>query len=105
MAAKECQIEGRDDEMFQQLGFDLFKPTVQNRGVPEGWISTSEVARRLGLKTQQVRDMLRAGKFPNAEQINPRLWLIPESDLEKVELPKMGRPLKKRRNQRGQNPD
>jgi len=71
-----------------------------NERVPEGWLTTAQVAERLGLKQQQVRNMLRANRFPNAEQVNPRLWLIPESDLEGVKLPKKGRPPKKRRRRR-----
>lgn len=77
--------------------FDSPVTRVHDRDVsPAGWLTTAQVAERLGLNHQQVRNMIRAGKFPNAEKINPRNWLIPESDLEGVELPKMGRPRKRR---------
>jgi excisionase family DNA binding protein len=66
------------------------------RVTPPGWLTTAQVAERLNLKQQQVRDMLRAGKFPNADRVSDRLWLIPESDLENVKLPKVGRPHKRR---------
>lgn len=79
--------------MLRQL--DLWTEVARMDRMPEGWLTTSEVAKQLGLKQQQVRDMIRAGKFPNAEQINSRTWLIPEGDLKGVQLPKMGRPKKR----------
>lgn len=75
---------------------DMAQIGIDTSLVPKGWLTTKQVADRLGLKQQQVRDMLKAGKFPNADQINSRAWLIPESDLDGVELPKVGRPRKRK---------
>ena len=63
----------------------------------EKYFKASEVAKKLGVKHVTVRAWLSKNLFPNAkleETILGKVWLIPESDVEKFELPKTGRPSK-----------
>ncbi len=65
----------------------------------EKYLKASEVAIKLGVKHVTVRAWLTKNLFPNAkleETILGKVWLIPESDLENFEQPKVGRPLKLR---------
>lgn len=58
-------------------------------------LKASEVAKKLKVKPVTVRAWLLKGLFPNAkleETIAGSIWLIPESDLENFEPPKVGRP-------------
>ena len=60
-------------------------------------LTTSQAAERLGVGKSTVNLWCRRGFFPNARsEETPRgpVWLIPESDLEGFEPPKMGRPRK-----------
>jgi excisionase family DNA binding protein len=60
-------------------------------------LTTSQAADRLGVGKSTVNLWCRRGFFPNARsEETPRgpVWLIPESDLEGFEPPKMGRPPK-----------
>lgn len=61
-------------------------------------LSTVQVAKRLGVTRQTVLEWCHAGRFPNAQHVGKNgrgLWLIPESDLDRFEKPKRGRPRKK----------
>lgn len=61
-------------------------------------LTTSQVAERLKLGQSTVNLWCRRGRFPNAERVEtPQggYWLIPESDLDNFEPPKMGRPSNK----------
>jgi len=65
--------------------------------VSEKYLKASEVAKKLGVKHVTVRAWLGKNLFPNAkleETILGKVWLIPENDIEKFELPKTGRPTK-----------
>ncbi|MBA3353487.1 MAG: helix-turn-helix domain-containing protein [Blastocatellia bacterium] len=55
-------------------------------------LTAEEVATRLGVAAITVRKWLAAGRFPGARKAHPRLWLIPESDLEGFQRPRMGKP-------------
>lgn len=60
-------------------------------------LTTSQAAERLGVGKSTVNLWCRRGLFPHARsEETPRgpVWLIPESDLEGFEPPKMGRPPK-----------
>ena len=80
-----------------ESGVDDLAQTVHTEYMPKGWLTTDEVALRLGIKRQAVRDMLRAKRFENAEQ-HGGVWFIPEKDLIGIDLPRKGRPPKRRRN-------
>lgn len=61
-------------------------------------LSTSEVAGRLGVSAITVRLWCRRRLFKNACELpTPRgpVWVIPITDLEGFEAPKLGRPKKK----------
>jgi len=60
-------------------------------------LTTSEVAKRLGVGKSTVNLWCNQGRFPNAESVEESrgpVWLIPESDLEGFTLPTRGRPSK-----------
>ena len=61
-------------------------------------LSSQQVADELAVPYSTVMLWLKQGRFPGAERddSNPRgpVWLIPRSALDKVELPKRGRPAK-----------
>jgi hypothetical protein len=61
------------------------------------FLTTSQVAERLGVGRSTVGLWCRQGKFPNAEQreeVIGLVWYVPASDLENFQSPKMGRPAK-----------
>jgi len=63
--------------------------------VSEKYLKASEVAKKLGVKHVTVRAWLSKKLFLNAkleETILGKVWLIPESDLENFQSPKIGRP-------------
>lgn len=60
--------------------------------MPRDDLTAQEVAERLGVAVRTVNKYIREGRFPNAYQVNPRLWLIPESDLVGFKRPLMGNP-------------
>jgi excisionase family DNA binding protein len=55
-------------------------------------LTIRQVAERLGVAVCTAAKYAREGRFPGAYQVNPRLWLIPESDLEGFQKPLMGNP-------------
>jgi excisionase family DNA binding protein len=58
-------------------------------------LTTSQAAERLKVGQSTVNLWCRQGRFPHAERVKtPQggYWLIPESDLDGFESPKMGRP-------------
>lgn len=60
-------------------------------------LTLTAVAARLGISRKTAQAWRTAGRFPNAvKQVTPRgaVWMVPESDLEGLELPTMGRPRK-----------
>lgn len=60
-------------------------------------LTTSEVAKRLGVGKSTVNLWCNQGRFPHAESIEESrgpVWLIPEGDLENFVKPKPGRPPK-----------
>ena len=60
-------------------------------------LTSSEVARRLGVAQVTVSVWCNGGRFPNAvREDTPRgpVWMIPERDLKGFERPKVGRPAK-----------
>jgi excisionase family DNA binding protein len=57
----------------------------------ENLITATEAARRYGVSTQTMVNWLQQGRVPNAQKVG-REWAIPESALEQIERPKMGRP-------------
>jgi len=58
------------------------------------WLSTNEVAERLEISPQQVRQFILQHKFKYAEQIG-HAWSIPVTDVEKFvkEREKIGKPV------------
>ena len=52
-------------------------------------MTTSEVAAKLGVGTQRIRDLIGEGRFPGAKQYG-RDWLIPEESVLKFERQKRG---------------
>lgn len=59
--------------------------------------TTNEIAARYKVTNRVARRWCEEGKFPNARQLPVTVgrgqpWLVPESDLENFEHPKMGRP-------------
>lgn len=60
--------------------------------MPREDLTAQEVAERLGVGRSTVNKYIQEGRFPNAYQVNPRLWLIPESDLVGFKKPLMGNP-------------
>lgn len=62
-------------------------------------LTAAQVAAKLGVSSVTVRVWCRRGLFPHAELKETEFgsgWLIPNSDLEGFESPKMGRPSKPR---------
>lgn len=61
-------------------------------------LTTQQVANELNVPYSTVMLWLKQGRFPGAERNdeNPRgpVWLVPRSALDKVQLPKRGRPAK-----------
>ncbi len=58
-------------------------------------LTTSEVAKRLGVGKSTVNLWCNQGKFPSAESVEESrgpVWLIPESDLDGFVKPTPGRP-------------
>lgn len=66
-----------------------------NGPMPEGYVNIHQAAERLGIKEQQVRDMIRGNliKPEDREQVG-RTWLIKESALQGLKPGKKGRPKK-----------
>jgi len=60
--------------------------------MPEGYMTTSEVAKKLGITSQAVRNLIKTGRLP-AQTIG-RYFVIKESDLVLIENRKRGRPHK-----------
>jgi Helix-turn-helix domain len=61
----------------------------------EKHLTASELAERFNVKAVTVRAWLTKGLFPNAkleENIQGKIWLIPEGDLENFRKPTKGRP-------------
>ena len=60
------------------------------------FLTVPEVAERLGAGPSTVRQWAKRGLFPNAIHVGRTgkgaIWLVPESDLESFERPKMGYP-------------
>lgn len=61
-------------------------------------LTVSEVAQKLGVAEVTARQWARQGRFPNARRTRGG-WLVPESDLQNFERPRMGKP--KRREEEG----
>jgi excisionase family DNA binding protein len=60
-------------------------------------LTTSQAAARLSVGKSTVNLWCRQGRFPGAyarEEARGNVWYIPESDVEKFDKPKMGRPPK-----------
>ncbi len=58
-------------------------------------LTTSQAAVRLSVGKSTVNLWCRQGRFPGAyarEEARGNVWYIPESDVEKFDKPKMGRP-------------
>jgi excisionase family DNA binding protein len=45
------------------------------------WLTLREAGQRAGVGASRLRQLIGKGRFPNAWQPAPRLWLIRESDL------------------------
>lgn len=56
-------------------------------------LTTKRIAERYEVKLITAQKWIQRGLFPNAIKIG-RDWLIPESDLLRFKLPKIGRPKK-----------
>ena len=61
------------------------------------FLTTRDIAERLGISIKTAAAWCRAGRFPGAFQVNistgrGRAWLVPAGDLENFERPAMGRP-------------
>jgi len=56
----------------------------------QGYLSTSEAAKRLGVSSKTLLRWIKDGRFPGALQINPyaknSAFLVPQSALEAFEL-------------------
>lgn len=62
-------------------------------------LSTTDVAKRLGVSRATVRNWCERGLLPGAEKVGEgrrATWAIPEAALEGLERPKPGRPKKER---------
>ena len=57
-------------------------------------LTTEQAAERLGIGSQRVRDLIKAGRLP-AERFGSQ-WLIKEKDLKLVAVRKPGRPKKRK---------
>lgn len=78
---------------FYELMLSLAGVRGHNRPMPPGYVTTKQAAERLGIKEQQVRDMIRAGLVAkdDLDQVG-RNWLIKESALKGLKPRKVGRP-------------
>ncbi|MFA9479971.1 helix-turn-helix domain-containing protein [Phycisphaerales bacterium AB-hyl4] len=56
-------------------------PTLVNNTPPDEWLTTTEVAKRLGCHRNTARHMADAGAFPNAIKLR-RDWRVPAADVE-----------------------
>lgn len=54
-------------------------------------MTATEVANFLGVSDQAVINWIHEGRVPDAQKVG-RTWAIPESSLDKIDRPKMGRP-------------
>lgn len=59
------------------------------------FVNASEAARRLGTSPQKLSDWCRRGRVPGAVKF-ANMWIMPVDSLEKIDVPKMGRPVKER---------
>lgn len=57
-------------------------------------LTVQQVAEMKGVDARTVRGWIQRGLI-DAQQINPRLWLIPSDQAEAFQLPTAGRPSKK----------
>lgn len=63
-------------------------------------LKASEIAEKFNVKPVTVRAWLKRGLFPNAkleENIQGKIWLVPEKDLENFQKPLKGRPYNKKK--------
>ena len=56
-------------------------------------MTATEVAERLEVSDQAVLNWISQGRIPGAQKVG-RTWAIPESSLDKIDRPPMGRPPK-----------
>lgn len=70
---------------------------VYTRPMPKGYITVTKAAELLGLKTQQIRDMIKAGLIPeeDLEKVG-NAWLIKEERAMSLRPRKKGRPYGKK---------
>lgn len=67
--------------------------TSYNRAMPEGYITITEAAQLLGLKPQQIRNMIRAGMIPESDREKiGTTWIIKRETLMGLRPRKKGRP-------------
>jgi transcriptional regulator with XRE-family HTH domain len=62
----------------------------------EKHLTASELAERFNVEPVTVRAWLKKGLFPNAkleENIQGKIWLVPEGDLVNFRKPTQGRPV------------
>lgn len=62
----------------------------------EKMLTVKQVAELLDAGESTIRTMCINGLFPNAQRFGDKVWAIPESDLNKVQVRKRGRPPKKK---------
>lgn len=56
----------------------------------EGWWTTTQVAKRIGVTRQRAIQWVLEGKFPNAKRIS-EIILIPETDIDEYEAIRQGK--------------
>lgn len=74
--------------------FDLTRSPVDTGAMPEGWITTAEVAEILGITIRRVQALINSKRLP-AEKVG-QIWLIRASDVALVRKRKPGRPSKRK---------
>ncbi len=58
----------------------------------ENYLSARGAGKILGVSGVTVSTWCKQGRIPGAIKMQANMWLIPESSLDKIDRPKMGRP-------------
>jgi excisionase family DNA binding protein len=62
--------------------------------MPEGWLTTAEVAAMLDITIRRVQALINSGRLP-AEKVG-QIWLVKAADVNLVRKRKPGRPSKRK---------
>jgi excisionase family DNA binding protein len=59
----------------------------------ENFLTATEAANKMHVSDQTMINWINQGRVPGVQKVG-RTWIVPESSLQKIEQPRMGRPPK-----------